>query len=305
MKGSIYYSQVELLLNVLPFINKDNDFALKGGTAINFFVRDLPRLSVDIDLVFLPIKDRKETLSSITEKLRSIGNLIRSKIDGAKVFEQLHGGSDSLNGLQVETKNAVIKIETNTVIRGSVFEPELMRLCSKAEEMFELSLKVQGLSLPDLFGGKICAALDRQHPRDLFDIKLLFENEGLTDSIRKAFLVYLISHNRPIVELLNPNLIDLEYIYTNEFIGMIDDKIKLSELEDTRGRLIRIIRSSLTEKEIEFLLSFKNLDPKWELLEHPGINNLPSVQWKLTNLRAMKSSKHKVAYEKLKNYLMS
>lgn len=242
MKDSIYFRQVELLLKVLPFISKDADFALKGGTAINFFVRDLPRLSVDIDLVFLPLKDRNETLSSITEKLRGIGELIRSQINGAEVFEQQRGGTESLSGLQIKASDAVIKIETNTVIRGSVFEPQYLRLCSKAEEMFEISVQAKCLSVEDLYGGKICAALDRQHPRDLFDIKLLFEYEGVTEGIRKAFIVYLISHNRPIVELLNPRFKELEETFDKEFTGMVDQEISLKELKEVREELIKKIK---------------------------------------------------------------
>jgi len=58
MIADIYRSQVELLLRVLPYVAKEKVFALKGGTAINLFVRDLPRLSVDIDLTYLPFEDR-------------------------------------------------------------------------------------------------------------------------------------------------------------------------------------------------------------------------------------------------------
>ncbi len=54
------------------------------------------------------------------------------------------------------------------------------------------------------------AALDRQHPRDLFDVSALLANEGLTDALRTAFVVYLISHNRPAVELLAPGRLDIE-----------------------------------------------------------------------------------------------
>ncbi|TCQ91865.1 nucleotidyltransferase AbiEii toxin of type IV toxin-antitoxin system [Rahnella sp. JUb53] len=61
-RESIYYRQVQLLLQLLPFIAKHDCFALKGGTAINLFIRNFPRLSVDIDLVYLPVLDREESL---------------------------------------------------------------------------------------------------------------------------------------------------------------------------------------------------------------------------------------------------
>ena len=55
-RTSIYYKQVQLLMDVIPFIAKEETFALKGGTAINLFIQDLPRLSVDIDLTYLPVE---------------------------------------------------------------------------------------------------------------------------------------------------------------------------------------------------------------------------------------------------------
>src|SRR3546814_1358815 len=75
---------------------------------------------------------------------------------------------------------------------------------------------MQVVALPDLYAGKIAAALDRQHPRDLFDILHLYENEGITDDLFRAFLVYLVSHNRPAHELLAPHLLDLEDCYRSE-----------------------------------------------------------------------------------------
>lgn len=305
MKDSPYYKQAELLLKVLPLINNYKELALKGGTAINFFIRDLPRLSVDIDLVYLPIEDRDTTLTDITNKLKAIGASVQSSISGAQIIERKLNNTENLSSMQVRTNDALIKIEPNTVIRGSVYEPEEMILCSKAEDMFELSLKMQCLSLPDLYGGKICAALDRQHPRDLFDVKLLLENEGFSEEIRKAFLVYLISHDRPIVEVLDPNMNDLSTEFEQEFSGMTEENLELSELTDTFNTLKELIKTSLTDDEKEFLLSFKRKEPKWELLGLENINALPSVKWKQINLGRMTAEKHKEAYEKLEKFLVS
>ncbi len=68
-----------------------------------------------------------------------------------------------------------------------------------------MEMEIPVLSFADLYGGKICAALDRQHPRDLFDIKLLSEARGLNEEVSQAFVIYLASHNRPMSELLSPN----------------------------------------------------------------------------------------------------
>lgn len=151
----------------------------------------------------------------------------------------------------------------------------------------------------------MCAALDRQHPRDFYDIKLLLENDGISDNLRRTFLIYLISNNKPIVELLNPNRIDISDLYNQEFVGMTADSVTLDELLESREGLIKSIHSSLTKEEIEFLLSFKKKEPKWNLLGFEGIEDLLSVKWKILNLNNMSSEKHTEACNKLEEFLAS
>ncbi len=304
MPDNVYQRQAELLLRILPYVMREDVFALKGGTAINFFWRDYPRLSVDIDLTYLKVQERDLSLLDINDRLASIEARIERIFPGIHTNQKQDAKSKLIYGLIIRDKDATVKIEANTVIRGSVYPSVKKRLCAKAEEIFELTMSVNTLSFEDLYGGKICAALDRQHPRDLFDIKLLFDNEGLTDNIRKAFIVYLISHDRPMVELLNPGLKDIKQIFENEFAGMTTDEAKLNDLIDVRTELIKKIKTSLIEDEIKFLLSFKNRKPEWELLGIKGIENLPAVKWKLMNLGKMKPEKHKQAYEKLERYLL-
>ena len=256
IKDSPYYRQAELLLRILPIVNREEVFALKGGTAINFFYRDLPRLSVDIDLTYLPLKDRDKSLQEINDKLLDLKGEIFRTFPRSKIIHKQLSESKFVYGLVINNQNALIKIEPNTTIRGMVYPTVEKRLRTRAEEIFELSLSARVLSLEDIYGGKICAALDRQHPRDLYDIKLLLEHEGISDKTRKAFIVYLISHDRPIVEVLNSGLRDIKLIYENEFSGMTLDNVTLPSLIDTRLNLITLIKSSLTENEKLFLLSF-------------------------------------------------
>ncbi len=201
-KDTIYFKQVQLLVRVLPLIATEKCFALKGGTAINLFVRDLPRLSVDIDLVYIPLHDRDEALKNIREALTRISKLITRTFTNIKV-QDAHEQSDTLR-LMVVQGDARIKIELSPVIRGSVFPEVKMSVVKSVEDNFGYA-EMAVVSLPDLYAGKICAALDRQHPRDLFDVKFLLDNEGFTEDFRKTFLVYLISHHRPMSELLQPN----------------------------------------------------------------------------------------------------
>jgi predicted nucleotidyltransferase component of viral defense system len=303
MPDNIYHKQAEMLLRILPSVMREEVFALKGGTAINFFWRNYQRLSVDIDLAYVKIQDRDSTLKEINDRLLKTDNMIKRIYPDAYIQQKKE--SNLIYALIVRVKDATVKIEVNFNMRGSVYESVKKKLCYKAEKEFELSLSVTTLSFEDLYGGKICAALDRQHPRDLFDIKLLFDNEGLTDKIRKAFIVYLISHGRPMIELLNPGLKDIKADFENDFAGMTAEPVNLDDLINTRLELIKRIKESLTKDEVKFILSVKNKEPEWGLLELEGIGNLPGVKYKLMNLNKMEPKKHKLAYEKLKKYLMA
>lgn len=203
----------------------------------------------------------------------------------------------------VNQKGVTVKIEPNLVIRGSVYPPETKPLSKKAQELFELSVQSRILSADELYAGKICAALDRQHPRDLFDVHLLLKNEGFKAEIRKAFIVYLISHPRPIIEILHPKPKDIRAVFENEFKGMIAENVTCENLYTTREHLVSMLLNELTTQEKQFIVSVKEVLPKWELLGLEGIENLPAVKWKLLNIRKMNPSKHKKAVHKLRDYL--
>jgi len=86
-----YAAQVALLVRILPLVLAEEVFALKGGTALNLFYRDLPRLSVDIDLAYLPIKDRTESLVDINAAMDRLVASIEKGIAGAKA-RRIEGG---------------------------------------------------------------------------------------------------------------------------------------------------------------------------------------------------------------------
>ncbi len=302
-RDSKYYKQVQLLVRVLPLIAMEDCFALKGGTAINLFVRDVPRLSVDIDLVYLPMDDRKTALKKNKAALTRISKSIKKTIPQVHV-QNAHEQSDTLR-LIVEQNGVRIKIELSPVIRGTVLGEKVLPISKTAVEHFGYT-EFLIVSLPDLYAGKIAAALDRQHPRDLYDVKLLFENEGFTDDFRKTFLVYLISHQRPMAELLQPNFKDLGSVFQNEFAQMTTQEITLDELLQTRKLLVKTINDTMTNDEKKFLISFKSRKPEWALLGLDNvetISQLPSVRWKLMNLEKLSDKKHTDALNKLKQVL--
>ena len=303
MKDTIFFKQAELLLRILPLIYNEEIFALKGGTAINFFLRNLPRLSVDIDLTYLPVNDRDSALNEICSSLLLISEGIKRRMPGTEIIQKKIHGTDVVRGLVVDREGVTIKIEPNLVLRGSVHPPEIRQLSKKAQDLFELSLQSRTLSPYDLYAGKICAALDRQHPRDLFDVHLLLKSEGLKPEIRKAFIVYLISHPRPMVEILSPQRKDIRDIFEKEFKGMIAENIIFEALEITRNDLIAILRQDLAPDERRFILSVKQGQPRWDLLNLEGIKDLPAVKWKLLNIARMDPSKHQKAVRKLRDFL--
>ena len=301
MFSPIYYRQVKLLLSVLPLLQKHDCFALKGGTAMNLFVQDFPRLSVDIDLAYLPLVARDEALTQIAKALEKLAEEIKAGLGDALVTKQPVAGVTGR--LVVHAPDAQIKIEPNFVFRGAVYPVETQMLCSAAQEEFEQFSENRILSVADLYGGKICAALDRQHPRDLFDVFLMLERFGLTDEIRTAFVVYLAGHPRPMAELLDPNEQPLDELYNSQFAGMTREPVSLETLMDVRRRLIRDLNEKLSENERYFLLSMKSGEPEWNRLPIEHLEQLPALQWKLRNIGKMEPVKHQMAVDELRRVL--
>jgi predicted nucleotidyltransferase component of viral defense system len=303
MRDAVYFKQAQLLLRILPLIHKVEVFALKGGTAINFFFRELPRLSVDIDLTYLPVNERDLALDDISRALFGLSKEIRRRIPRTQIVQKNIRGTNTLKGMIVNQEGVTVKIEPNLVLRGSVYTPEIKELSQKAQDFFELSVRSRTLARDELYAGKICAALDRQHPRDLFDVHFLAKNEGLTAEIRRAFIVYLISHPRPMIEILNPQPKDVRDIFEKEFKGMIAEEVTCEDLHTARDDLVSMLQSQLTTDERRFIVSVKAGHPKWELLTLEKIENLPAVKWKLLNIGKMDPSKHQKAVRKLRDYL--
>lgn len=278
-----YRQQVELLVRTLPSVAAESVFALKGGTAINLFVRDLPRLSVDIDLTYLPVKPRKESLSDIDKTLQRIGKSISESLSDAKVFSSRLDKEGTLNRLVVRSPQAQIKIEVTPVTRGCVFEPTVMPVSEKVEDQFSFA-ETLVVSFDDLYAGKLVAALDRQHPRDLFDVRDLLANEGISDTLRQAFLVYIVSHNRPAAEVLAPRRKDIKHDFENNFAGMTTNPVNIDDLTATREEMIEIVVGQMPQEHREFLIGVERGDVRWQLADLQEVAELPAVRWKLSNL---------------------
>ena len=281
-----YADQVRLLLGVLPDIAKEKVFALKGGTAVNLFYRDMPRLSVDIDLTYLPVGDREISLKDIDETLDRIMAAITDRSPHLRA-RRIAGGDNNDTRIMVSDGRARIKIETSPIMRGTVYPPMMMTTSDVVSEHFGFA-EMNVLAFEDLYGGKLHAALDRQHPRDLFDVRLLYENEGFTEELFRVFMVYVASSSRPMHELLAPTTLFQKELYDEEFVGMTREPVTKDALIDIRTRLHTDIRGRLTEAIAAFLLSLHDAEPDFNLIGLPGAVELPAVRWKLINLGKLK-----------------
>lgn len=294
----IYKKQVSLLLDVLPFVAEEENLALHGGTAINLFVRNMPRLSVDIDLTYIPVEDRDTSLKNIAVILKRIQARFESKIVGVSVESKVNIGK-----LFISKDKALVKLEVNLVGRGTYKEPEKIILCERTQEEFDVFVEMKMVPMEQLYGGKICDAIDRQHPRDLFDIKYLLENEGFTEKLKAGFIYCLLGSERPIYEMLNPHRLNQQEALLNQFDGMTSDPFTYEDYERTKEKLIGLIQGSLTQEDKEFLIRFKGLRPDWSIYPY---EQYPSIRWKLVNLQKLKDKnpdKYNEQLNRLKQFL--
>jgi len=299
-----YQQQVALLMRVVPFVAEERIFALKGGTAINLFVRDIPRLSVDIDLTYLPVEGRPASLSAIDAAMLRIKGRIEQSILGVKVNASRSADENVVTKLVVRVGGVQIKIEVTPVLRGTVYDPAVTSVVPAVEDAFGFA-EMQVVSFADLYAGKIVAAFDRQHPRDLFDVRGLLANEGVDDALRRAFLVYLISHNRPMAEVLAPTRKPLREEFERGFVGMTEEPIPLPELETAREAIIAEMVAAMPDDHRRFLVSFKRGEPNWELLGIPEAQYLPAVMWKQRNLAKLPDAKRAELTDALERVLFS
>ena len=296
---NVYAQKVELLLRLLPLVMEEKVFAVHGGTAINLFLKNLPRYSVDIDLTYIPLGDRKQSMEDINFHLKSISEKARKAFPGMHIIPNF-----ATCKLLCEYRGKQVKVEVNQTKRGIV-GGELMHLplCEKAQNDFQVYCIADIVPISLLYGGKIAAALSRQHPRDLFDIKYM--TVPLADC-REGLIFFLLGSDRPLHESFAPSLIDQHEAMENQFAGMTDIPFSYEDFEDTRTKLINDVKSLMTEEDKKFLISFESGQPEWDGYEFEYFKNFPSVKWKLLNLKKLtKQNPQKLQKEvdKLRNIL--
>lgn len=280
-----YLATARLMAEIAPAVFESGAFALKGGTAINLFLRDMPRLSVDLDLVFSDYRlPRADALTAIREALRVANSRLARR--GFKV-RTVSAADMGETKLLVQRNDLSVKIEVNTVIRGTVHPTRTVPLTAAASDALMVDLELPLLSPEDIYGGKLVAAMDRQHPRDLFDVMELFAHGGITPEIRRAFVVYLASHNRTFHEVLFPTPKDIRLAYEGSFAGMTSEPVTIEALLETRDRLFQELPAALDANEREFLRTLVHAEPTWSLLDIPHLEELPAIRWRLQNLQQL------------------
>lgn len=295
--NNIYRQKVELLLRILPFVTDEDCFAIHGGTAINLFVKNLYRLSVDIDVTYIPIEDRNTSLQRINEALERIADRVKRTFRDVRIIPRL-----DISKITCESRGCQVKIEVNQTKRGLVCgEAALLPLCEKAQSLFGMEVDARIVSIPQLYGGKISAALSRQHPRDLFDVKQM--DISLAD-VKEGLIFCLLGSDRPIHESFSPNLIDQHEAMERQFSGMSEIPFGYNDFEATREKLVSDVNSVMTEEDRQFLIAFEELAVDWENTPYSYFKEYPSVRWKMQNLQKLKASnpkKLKTEADKLRN----
>lgn len=277
-----YAQKVEILLRMIPIVTEESVFAVHGGSAINLFVRNLPRYSVDLDLTYIPLEDRSLSLTHINEHLSSVARKAKKALRGIHIVEK-----PDICKLICEYKGRQIKLEVNQTKRGIIGGDVIRKpVCEKAQDEFGLYCETDIVPMTLLYGGKIAAALSRQHPRDLFDVKYM---EFPFAQTREGLLFCLLGSDRPIRESFTPSLKDQRMALENQFAGMTDIVFTYNDFEQTRDKLINDVNDMITQEDKAFLLGFECAEPDWNSFEFPHFQNYPSVKWKLQNLRKLKA----------------
>ncbi|BDB29254.1 nucleotidyl transferase AbiEii/AbiGii toxin family protein (plasmid) [Cupriavidus sp. P-10] len=275
-----------MLLTVAPDVFANDIFAIKGGTGINLFGQNMPRLSIDIDVVYLPWQlPRDEALRAINQELAAIGERVQPLgLQTRRICAKDLGETK----LIVENETSQVKVEVNVVFRGTVLPVEHRPLCAKASDLFGVEFELPILAQDELYAGKLVAALDRQHPRDLFDVWQLYESGGITDGMVECFVVYLAGHNRPTPEVLLGNDKDLAAEYDRAFVGMTELPCSLETLLEARARLRQELPRRLTAAQKQFLCGLARAVPDWFLLQCRHAAEMPALRWKLSNLETFR-----------------
>lgn len=284
------------LTEILKYINENpllrESLALKGGTAINLTVFDLPRLSVDLDLDYIRNNSREEMLEErrkISENLTKYMAMTEYELSGKSRF------SHSLDSYIFSYTNTAgnkdnIKLEINYSLRSHILPLEQRDI--KALSLID-PFSVNSLAIIEIFATKIVALLTRAAPRDLYDINNMIYHSIFNDAsfplLKKSSIFYYVLNSEDIslpFDLNNVNVLTEHRIKT-DLLPVIRKRGGF-DLNTAKRRILTYLSAlfELENNEIKFLETFKNgkyhpelLFSDMEILER--IKNHPMAIWKL------------------------
>ena len=271
--------QAEWLGSLCPALAPESCFALKEGTALSVYWFDYPRLSVDLDLVFVPRKSREEFQTLTHEALHRVQSRIRNLYPAATLRTEPLPGSSAAGKVIVAMGPLEVKMEVATVHRETLYPTQVRPVQPQAVPTFgKTSLPL--LSFSETCAGKFNAALTRQHPRDLFDVGVILEHAEISPETRTAFAVNLITQPRPFAHMLNPRLKAIPPEALEILTRMTTQPFRALTLPDNLITLQDTLCRRMPAAHQEFLLSFTHGTPDWSLLEVPHAARLPAVRWR-------------------------
>ena len=200
--------------------------------------------------------------------------------DGVKISDRIK---------PAEEDKIIIKVEPNFILRGTAYPVRPLKVCNRIVELTRNETVMQVLSFKELYGGKVCAALDRQHPRDLFDMAQFYKSHSL-EEVKEGFLVLALGHNRPLHELLGPMIQEQREIFDQQFSGMSDEPFSYEEHLDTLGRLTNDVKGLFDDGDKQRLLDFVSLSGEENAWGIPHFDELPAIRWKRRNLESLRKS---------------
>ena len=281
-----YIETARLMLLVAPQVFRAPDFAMKGGTALNIFLHDMPRLSVDIDVAFTNhTASRGEALQTIRRELKALCERLETLgVKGTPV------GTEDSEDVKILVSRGTVnaKIEVNYNFRGTLIPPRAVRITESARRVFAADFSIPALAKEELYGGKLVAALDRQHPRDFFDVREMFFGGHFDPGVVDCFVCYLAGHNRTVHDVLSSTDKNFSAIYEEQFVGMTARPVSISELEQARADLRAALDRHLQDRHKQFLLGLVRLEPEWDLMPFAHLRELPALKWKLLNLEQLR-----------------
>lgn len=278
--------QFRLLGQLAPLVNAETSFALKGGTALNVFWYDLPRLSVDLDLTFLPRVGRPEFLALTGAALNRLQTAISDTWPDAILQTKPFPGSTSPGTLFLQNGGVQVKLEVNPVHRESIYPTENRPVMPAAQPLWGPT-PMKLLSFAETCAGKFNAALDRQHPRDLFDVGVILDGDCLDDRVRTAFVVNLLTQSRPFAHTLSPQIRPPR----GEALSSLEELTGLpSQASDLTRNLLdlkHVLCDGMPPQHREFLVSFTLGTPDWSLLAVDRVADLPAIRWRQQQMASL------------------